>query len=153
MASFRLARKDRTDERRLPPGEQSIMPLRTLIAEDHELARNGVRSVLKKRIDFEICGEATSGKEAVQKTLALNPDIVILDISMRVLNGLEAARIIRKSSPNTPIVFLSVHHPRQIVTEAHKIGARGYVLKGDAEQNLVKAVDAAVQNQTFFPTN
>ncbi len=122
------------------------MPLRILIADDHELARKGVRSVLEKRIDFEICGEATNGKEAIQKTLELNPDVVILDISMPVLNGLDAARIIRKSSPNTPILFLSVHDPREIVTEAHKIGVRGYVLKGDAERNLVSAVDAAVHN-------
>lgn len=133
--------------------EHWLMARRILIADDHELARKGVRSILERRMDFEICGEATNGKEAIQKTLELHPDVVILDVSMPILDGLEAARMIRKSSPNTPIIFVSIYGLREMVTEAYNIGARGYVLKQDAEKNLVDAVEAAVRNQTFFPAS
>jgi DNA-binding NarL/FixJ family response regulator len=130
-----------------------MSPLRILIADDHEFVRRGLRSVLETRVDFEICGEAANGEEAIQKTLELNPDVVVFDINMPVLNGLDAARTIRKLSSNTSIIFVSVHDPTEVVREAKKIGARGYVLKADAEQNLVNAVEAVVHDESFFPRN
>lgn len=112
-----------------------------------------VCSTLRSRKGFEVCGEAANGAEAVEKAQELNPDLVILDITMPLLNGLEAARIIHAASPSTPIVILSVHKSRQLIEEAKRIGVRGYVTKTDAGQDLVKAVDTVLQNQTFFPAD
>lgn len=109
--------------------------------------------MLESRTDFEVCGEAKNGKEAVLKTQELHPDVVILDLSMPVLNGLDAARIIRQTSPNIPIVFVSIYDSGQIMKEAYRIGVRGFVLKENAEPNLVQAVEAAVRNETYFPSN
>jgi DNA-binding NarL/FixJ family response regulator len=127
------------------------MPLRILIVDDHAFARKGLRSVLERREDFEICGEATNGKQAITETMELRPDVVVMDVSMPVLNGLEAARSILEKSPNTPIVFISMYNMKEILIEAHEIGARAYVLKADAEQNLANAVDAASRKQMYFP--
>jgi DNA-binding NarL/FixJ family response regulator len=104
------------------------------------------------RGDLEVCAEASNGKEAVEKARELNPDLVILDITMPELNGLDAARQIRSFAPNLPILILSVHKSKQVVEEAKKIGVRGYVTKGDTIQKLLLAVDTVLQDQTFFPT-
>jgi DNA-binding NarL/FixJ family response regulator len=125
--------------------------LRILVADDLETVRKRVCSTLTSRADFEVCGEAVNGKDAVEKAKALHPDLIILDITMPELNGFEAARMIRKISPETPILILSVHKSRQLIEEAKKIGVRGYVMKADAGQDLVNAVDTVLQNQTFFP--
>jgi DNA-binding NarL/FixJ family response regulator len=127
--------------------------LRILVADDQEAVRKRVCSTLTSRKGFEVCGEAENGAEAVEKAKALNPDLIILDITMPLLNGLEAARMIRAESPSTPIVILSVHKSKQLIEEAKKIGVRGYVTKSDAGQDLVKAVDTVLQNQTFFPVD
>ena len=126
--------------------------MRILIADDHEVVRRGVRSILESRDDWEICGEAANGQEAIDKTHQLNPDLIVLDITMPVLNGLDAARNIRKSSPNTVILILSMHISKELIQEAQKIGAKGFVIKGEAGESLIKAVDAVRQNQTFFPS-
>ena len=100
---------------------------------------------------YEVCGEAASGLEAVEKARELKPDLILLDITMPELNGLDAARQIRAFLPETPILILSVHKSRQLIEEARKAGVRGYVTKGEAVQKLIQAVDAVLQNQTFFP--
>ena len=100
-----------------------------------------------------MCGEASNGKEAVEKAQALHPDLVVLDITMPVMNGLDAARVILKACPEMPILILSVHRNRQLLEEAKKIGVRGYVTKADAIQNLIKAADAVLGNETFFPSD
>jgi DNA-binding NarL/FixJ family response regulator len=100
-----------------------------------------------------VCAEASNGIEAVEKARELKPDLVVLDITMPKLNGLDAARQIRTFAPDLPILILSVHNNRQVVEEAKKIGVRGYVIKGDAVQKLLLAVDTVLQNQTFFPTD
>lgn len=124
---------------------------RILIADDQENIRRRVRSTLESRKDFQVCAEATNGREAIEKTQELKPDLVILDITMPELNGLDAARKIREVSPDTAILILSVHKSKQLMEEAKKIGVRGYVTKGDAGQNLIIAAEAVLQNQTFFP--
>jgi DNA-binding NarL/FixJ family response regulator len=108
---------------------------------------------LASRPDFEVCAEAANGQEAVDKAEALHPDLIILDITMPVMNGLEAARAILRSCPKVPIVILSVHRNKQLLEEAQRIGVRGYVTKGEAIQNLIKAADAVLENQTFFPSD
>jgi DNA-binding NarL/FixJ family response regulator len=126
--------------------------LRILVADDQEAIRKRVRSILVSQIGFEVCAEAPNGREAVEKTRELKPDLIILDITMPKLNGLDAARMIRGFSPETPIVILSVHKSRQLMDEAQKIGVQGYVTKADASQDLIRAVDAVLQKQTFFPS-
>jgi len=125
--------------------------LRILVADDQEAVRKRVCATLITRSDFVVCGEAANGKEAVEKAKTLNPDLIILDITMPVMNGLDAARAIQSFSPNTPIVILSVHKSKQLVEEARRIGVRGYVTKEEAVQNLIPAADAVLRKQTFFP--
>jgi two-component system nitrate/nitrite response regulator NarL len=101
---------------------------------------------------LEVCEEASNGAEAVEMVQEVNPDLVILDITMPVMNGLEAARKIREISPETPILILSMHKSKQLIEEARKIGVHGYVVKAEAGQSLISAVSAVLQRQTFFPT-
>lgn len=130
------------------------MPLsRILIADDQEMIRRRVRATLESREDFQVCAEVSNGADAVEKTQELNPDLVILDITMPQLNGLEAARKILHFSPNTPILILSVHKSDQLMEEAKRIGVRGYVTKGEAGQNLVTAAETVLQKKTFFPAD
>jgi DNA-binding NarL/FixJ family response regulator len=124
--------------------------LRILVADDHESVRKGVCVILGTRGDIEVC-EAANGREAIDKAQELKPDLIILDITMPVLNGIDAAEILRKTMPHVPILFLSMHQSRQIITEAQRIGVRGYVKKSDAAVTLLNAVDALLRNEPFFP--
>jgi DNA-binding NarL/FixJ family response regulator len=126
--------------------------LRILIADDHETVRKGICSILGSRQDVEICGEASNGQEAVQKAIQLNPDLIILDVTMPVLGGFDAARQIKERLPNVPILILSMHEGPSIVKEARLAGVQGYVTKSEAAHVLSKAVDMVLQGQTFFPT-
>jgi DNA-binding NarL/FixJ family response regulator len=125
--------------------------LRILIADDHEAVRKGVCAILSAREDVEICGEAENGKEAIEKARALKPDLVILDITMPVLSGFEAAREIRKTLPQVPILILSMHESNQLIEEAKKMGVQGYVTKTQVGGTLLRAVDALLRKGTFFP--
>ena len=125
--------------------------VRILVADDQEAVRMRVCAALTSQEGFEVCAEASNGKEAVEKAKELDPDLILLDITMPVLNGLDAARLIRAFAPETPIVILSVHKSRQLMEEARKIGVQGYVTKGEAVQKLIQAVETVRQNETFFP--
>ena len=125
--------------------------LRILIADDHEAVRKGVCSILSSREDVEICGEAENGKEAIEKAQALKPDLIVLDITMPVLSGFEAAREIRKILPHVPILILSMHESNQLIEEAKKIGVQGYVTKTQVGSTLLQAVDALMRKENFFP--
>jgi DNA-binding NarL/FixJ family response regulator len=127
-----------------------MKPLRILIADDHEVVRRGIRALLETRADWEVVGEAVSGREAVEEGKRLDPDLVIMDISMPEMNGLEATRQLRKAVPDTKVLILSVHDSEQLVREILEAGARGYVLKSDAGRDLVTAVEAVCQNKPFF---
>jgi DNA-binding NarL/FixJ family response regulator len=124
--------------------------LRVLIADDHEAVRKGVCSILGSRKDLEVCGEAENGRDAIEKVRELKPDVVILDITMPVLSGFEAAREIRKTM-SVPILILSMHESNQLIEEARKIGVQGYVTKTEAASTLLLAVDALLHKQDFFP--
>ena len=124
--------------------------LRILVADDHEIVRRATLSLLEGESDLEICGEAVNGRDALDQARATNPDIVILDIGMPSLNGLEAARQILKEFPQTKILILTVHESEQVVREVLDAGARGFILKSDAARDLVAAVDALRKNKTFF---
>ena len=124
--------------------------LRLLVVDDHAVVRRGVRALLESQPGWEICGEATNGEEAVRKAAALKPDIVVLDISLPGLNGLEATSRILKESPESEVLILTMHHSEELAQQVIKAGARGYVLKSDADQSLIAAVDKLRQHQTFF---
>jgi DNA-binding NarL/FixJ family response regulator len=124
--------------------------LRILIVDDHEALRAGVRSVLEAH-GLEVCGEAANGLEALQQATELQPDLVILDITMPVLDGFSAAREISKRLPRTAILLLSMHESASMVNVAKSSGARGYVAKSEGIARILTAVDALAHNKTFFP--
>jgi DNA-binding NarL/FixJ family response regulator len=124
--------------------------LRILIADDHDLMRRGLRTLLETHPGWTICAEANTGRDAVAKAEELRPDIVIMDITMPELNGVEAARRILKSSPSTEILILSVHHSDQLIREILAAGVRGYIVKSDSDRDLVVAVEALSNHKPFF---
>ena len=126
--------------------------MRILLADDHEAIRKRVRSILVSHRGFEVCGEAADGREAIEKAQVFKPDLIILDITMPLTNGLDAARTIKRILPETPIVILSMHKSRQLVKEAQEIGVQGYVIKEEASQDLIEAAEAALHERTFFPS-
>jgi DNA-binding NarL/FixJ family response regulator len=127
-------------------------PLRILVADDHNLMRCGIKALLEAHPGWQICGEATTGAEAVAKAEQLQPDIAILDITMPELNGIDAARRIKKSSPKTEILVLSVHHSDQLIRDILDAGVRGYVVKSDSDRDVVAAVEALANHKPFFTT-
>ena len=124
--------------------------LRILIADDHELMRRGVRSLLEAEAGWKVVGEAADGQELVEKTEKLRPDVVVLDISMPRLNGLEAAHRIKKILPEVKILILSMHDSEQLARSVLDAGARGYIAKSDTARDLVIAIEALRRNKTFF---
>jgi len=124
--------------------------LRLVIADDHEVVRKGLRAVLEARPGWEVAAEAKDGKEAVQKVRELKPDVTVLDISMPLLNGLEATRQIIKDDASARILVLTMHEADPLIQEVLDAGARGYLLKTDASRDLVTAVDALRNNKTYF---
>jgi DNA-binding NarL/FixJ family response regulator len=124
--------------------------IRILIADDHDLMRRGLKSLLEAHQGWTICAEAHTGREAVTKAEELKPDIVILDITMPELNGVEAARRILKASPNTEILVLSVHYSDQLIRDILDAGVRGYIVKSDSDRDLVIAVEALSNHKPFF---
>jgi DNA-binding NarL/FixJ family response regulator len=123
---------------------------RILIADDHEVVRRGLRAMLENHPGWEVSGEASDGREAVERTVELKPDLVLLDIGMPNLNGIEAARQILANCPATHILILTMHYSPQVVREVLAVGARGFLLKSDAGRDLVTAVEAVQQHRTFF---
>lgn len=124
--------------------------VRILIADDHEVVRRGVRTLLESQPGWVVSGEAATGREATEKVTQLKPDVVILDISMPDLNGLEATRHIVRNSPKTKVLLLTIHESERVMAEMLEAGALGYVLKSDAAESLVAAVRALRQGKPFF---
>ena len=127
-----------------------MKPLRILIADDHDLMRRGVKTMIESHADWEVCGEATTGREAVAKAEELKPNVLVLDISMPDLNGVEAARRVRKVSANTEILILSMHYSDQLIREIVDAGVRGYIVKSDSDRDLITAVEALAKHKPFF---
>jgi DNA-binding NarL/FixJ family response regulator len=126
------------------------MKIRILLVDDHVYLRQGVRALLSSDAEFEIAGEAASGIEAIEMTSALNPDIVVLDLAMENINGLEATHQIRKISPSTRVVILSTYSREAYVLEAIKNGASGYVLKGGDPGELAVAIRLALKGERYL---
>lgn len=129
------------------------MSLRILVADDHAVVRLGLRVLLESHAGWQVCTEAANGREAVESIRRSKPDVAVLDISMPELNGLETARQIRKLSPRTEILILTMHDSEEIAREVLEIGARGYLLKSDADRELVAAVEALEKHKPYFTTS
>ena len=127
-----------------------MQKLRILLADDHDVVRRGLRSLVEAQAGWEVCGEAATGREAVEKAGRLRPNVVIMDITMPELNGLEATRRIRKAVPETQVLVLTVHESEELLAEALRAGAHGCMLKSDAGRELVSAIEALSQGKPFF---
>ena len=125
-------------------------PIRILIADDHGIVRTGLRLQLERKEGFQVVGEAADGREAVRMAEELLPDVVIMDIAMPSLNGIQAASQIVKSLPKTEIIMLSMHSDETYITRTLAAGARGYLLKENAEVDLYRAVEVVAQGKPFF---
>ena len=126
------------------------MPVRILVADDHHVVRTGLRALLESKSGWQVCAEAANGREAVEKARELTPDVAVLDIGMPLLNGVEATRQIRKLSPKTEILILTMHDSDLLVQEVLAAGALGYILKDDADRNLIAAVDSLRRHKPFL---
>src|SRR5215203_4088688 len=123
---------------------------RIMLADDHEVVRKGLRVMLETRKGWEVCGEASTGREAVRLAAELQPDIAIIDLSMPELDGLEATRQIRREATGTEVLVFTMHDTPRLVREVLAAGARGYVLKTDAARHLISAVEALSEHRPFF---
>jgi DNA-binding NarL/FixJ family response regulator len=127
------------------------MSVRILVVDDHEVVREGVRNIINKaRPQWEICGEAENGQEAIDMAMRLRPDIILLDITMPRLSGLEAARQISGLGLSSQILIFTMHESGELAHDARRVGARGYVTKSDAGRHLVRAIETLLSGGTFF---
>jgi DNA-binding NarL/FixJ family response regulator len=123
---------------------------RVLIVDDHAFIRRGVQSILHSSPGWELCGEADNGQDAIGLAAELKPEVIIMDISMPGLNGIEATRIIRQNQPAAKIVLLTLHDSPELVRSAFQAGARGYLLKSDAAQELIRALQVVLGEGTYI---
>src|SRR5256886_8806663 len=124
--------------------------LRIFVADDHEVVRKGLMSLLHAQPEWKICGEAGDGRVAVENAQRLKPDVIILDIGMPSLNGLEATRQILKTNPEAKVLILTLHDSDQVVREVLNAGARGFLLKSDAARDLVAAGGGPPRGKRYF---
>lgn len=124
--------------------------LQILIADDHELVRKGLRTVLENQPGWKVTGEAVNGRQAVELAKQLGPDVIVLDVTMPELNGLEATRQILKANPKAEVLILTMHESEKLVSEVLAAGAHGYILKADTSRLLVSAIELLAQHQPFF---
>ena len=123
--------------------------MRILLVDDHPVVRQGLRSFLEGRPEWEVVGEASDGLEAIEKVTKLNPDVVVLDVTMPRMNGIEACRLIQQHRGPREVLFVTQHDSPQMMSEALAAGARGYVVKSNLARDLVAAVDAVSQHREF----
>jgi DNA-binding NarL/FixJ family response regulator len=124
--------------------------VRILLADDHAVVRRGLRALLEARQDFEVCAEASNGREAVELALHHKPDVAVLDISLTQINGIEVTRQIRKEMPATEVMIFTLHDSEAEIRDVLHAGARGYVLKSEADEQIVRAVESLSRHHAFF---
>jgi DNA-binding NarL/FixJ family response regulator len=129
------------------------MSLRILVVDDHAVVRRGVRSLLESHQGWEVCGEATTGRDAVEQSRQLRPDIVVMDLSLPELNGLDATRQILKEAPGIEVLVLTMHHSEELARDVLRAGARGYMMKSDADENLIAAVNTLRRHKPFLTSS
>jgi DNA-binding NarL/FixJ family response regulator len=124
--------------------------VRVLLADDHVVVRSGLRSFLEKRADFSVCAEAGNGRDAVDLAIRKKPDVAVLDLSLSVLNGMEATRQIRRYVPETEILIFTARANEDLVREALYAGARGYLLKSETDEEIIKAIASLARHHAYF---
>lgn len=124
--------------------------LRIIIADDHGMVRQGIKALLEARKEWLVCGEATTGRQAIALASQVKPDIAILDITMPELNGLDTTRQLQAKSPRTRVLILTMHESETLASEVLEAGARGYLLKNDAPELLPRAIEALEAGRVFF---
>ncbi len=132
------------------PDRNSKKLIRLLLVDDHFVVREGIRSCLSSEKHLKILGEASNGKDAIAKAKKLKPDIVLMDINMPEMNGIEATRELLRTQPDTKVLILTVHQRQEYVTQLMQAGARGYVLKDTSPEELVRAIETVHQSNGFF---
>jgi DNA-binding NarL/FixJ family response regulator len=123
---------------------------RVLVVDDHALVRRGIQSILRAFPQWQLCGEADNGRDAIEIADALKPEVIIMDISMPGINGIDATRAIIRNNPAAKIILLTLHDSPQLVRSAFKAGAQGYLLKVDAERELIRALGAVLANSLYI---
>ena len=125
-------------------------PLRILIADDHDVMREGTRAVIERQPGWEVCGTASTGREAVAKAAELEPDIVIMDMTMPELNGLDAALQIKRKLPRTEILMFTAHETDDLIRDAFEAGVKSFIFKTEAHHFLVEAIESLSRHKPFF---
>jgi DNA-binding NarL/FixJ family response regulator len=126
-----------------------LMAVRILLVDDHPVVRQGLRTLLEGRSEWEVVGEASDGIEALEKVSTAQPDVVVLDVTMPRMNGIEACRLIKQKAPTPEVLFVTQHDSPQMMREALAVGARGYVVKSNLARDLLEAVEAVSQHRVF----
>ena len=133
-----------------PPSTTATQLLRILIADDHDVMREGTRTVIERQENWEVCGVAATGREAVAQALALEPDIIVLDMTMPELNGLEAAIQIKRQCPGTEILMFTAHETDDLIRQAFEAGVKSFIFKTEAHHFLVEAIESLSRHKPFF---
>ncbi len=136
-----------------PGDRENVMTVRILVVDDHAVVRHGIKTLLGSYPGWEVIGEAVDGIEAVEKANQLKPDIVVLDVTMPRMDGLEACRRIRKSVPETEVLIVTQHDSPQMMREAVSAGAQGYVVKSNVARDLLAAIEAVSLHKPFISLN
>jgi DNA-binding NarL/FixJ family response regulator len=136
---------------RLLPPDLEAASVRVLVADQHQAFRERVRQLLDSRPGFEVCAEAATGQELVDRANECSPDLILTEFALPVINGFEAAELIRQFQPHVLILFVSLHQNGQIISDAKAAGINGYVQKMDVAETLLTAIDAIEKGRPFFP--
>jgi DNA-binding NarL/FixJ family response regulator len=127
-----------------------VQNLRILIVDDHAVVRRGLHALLRTQAGWEVVGEAANGPDAVKKVNQIKPDVVVMDITMPVMNGLDATRLIMETTPQTKVLIFTMHDSEELVQSAVEVGARGYVLKSNGSSDLIAAIRALSRDEISF---
>jgi len=126
------------------------LPLRILVADDHEVVREGMRALIEHEPGWEVCGVATNGQEAVETAKKLKPEVIVLDVNMPELDGLQALRAIKRALPNSEVIIFSAHHSEEAIEDLFDAGAKSYIQKSDAGRYLMAAIKSVAEHKAFF---